>query len=253
MLKKSAFTLIELSIVLVIIGLIAGGVLVGQDLIKTAQLRKVLKTIDNLESAVNAFKLKYNCFPGDCADAIALGLSVDDGLPVTYGTGAGRGNGNGYIDGGGMEGFYFFTNLHHAGLFYSDIEAGGTDFKFYGGLKIYKDSLLTNVGSNYNSTGLYFAIALQGNGLVPCAADYCPSLSPFEAYYIDQKRDDGLPLTGNVLAGGPFTDMFDPVPTNPPSTGAAGSANCVSNSVSPSGYNLTNSETNMCAIRVSAR
>lgn len=67
--RLAAFTLIELSIVLVIIGLIVGGVLVGQDLIHAAELRSVISMADKLDTSVNTFKLKYNCLPGDCATA----------------------------------------------------------------------------------------------------------------------------------------------------------------------------------------
>ena len=67
--QKTAFTLIELSIVLVIIGLIVGGVLVGQDLIKAAQIRAQMSEVEKLNTAVSTFRLKYNCLPGDCGNA----------------------------------------------------------------------------------------------------------------------------------------------------------------------------------------
>jgi prepilin-type N-terminal cleavage/methylation domain-containing protein len=67
--RHSAFTLVELSIVLVIIGLIIGGVLAGRDLIRAAELRSLVSEVERYNSAVNAFKLKYNCLPGDCATA----------------------------------------------------------------------------------------------------------------------------------------------------------------------------------------
>jgi prepilin-type N-terminal cleavage/methylation domain-containing protein len=63
------FTLIELSIVLVIIGLLAGGVLVGKDLIKASQLRRITTERESLETAINTFRLKFNCLPGDCKNA----------------------------------------------------------------------------------------------------------------------------------------------------------------------------------------
>jgi len=66
---KSAFTLIELSIVIVIIGLLAGGVLVGKDLIAYAEMRRFISDYQEYESAYNTFKLKYNCIPGDCVGA----------------------------------------------------------------------------------------------------------------------------------------------------------------------------------------
>lgn len=68
-LVQPGFTLIELSIVLAIIGLITAGVLVGKDLINQAELRSVIKDVEKYNTAVNTFKAKYNCLAGDCAFA----------------------------------------------------------------------------------------------------------------------------------------------------------------------------------------
>ena len=70
--QRSGFTLIELSIVLVIIGLIIGGVMVGQQLVHAAQIRQQAKQFELITSAVNTFKTKYNCLPGDCPYATQL-------------------------------------------------------------------------------------------------------------------------------------------------------------------------------------
>ena len=54
--KRHAFTLVELSIVLVILGLLVGGVLSGQSLIHSAQLRVVTTELDNYKTAMNSFR-----------------------------------------------------------------------------------------------------------------------------------------------------------------------------------------------------
>lgn len=82
--KTKAFTLIELSIVLVIIGLVVGGILVGRDLIEIAGARKLMSQMEQYQVAVTAFKLKYNCIAGDCSKATQFGLGTN-------------GNGDGYI------------------------------------------------------------------------------------------------------------------------------------------------------------
>jgi prepilin-type N-terminal cleavage/methylation domain-containing protein len=66
---RSAFTLIEMSIVLVIIGLITGGILLDRALIDAARVRSTISDLEKYKSAVSAFKLKYNCLPGDCPNA----------------------------------------------------------------------------------------------------------------------------------------------------------------------------------------
>ncbi len=82
--KKSGFTLIELSIVLVIIGLIIGGVLVGKDLIKAAEIRSTIGQYEKYKTAVNTFKLKYSGLPGDLlsTNALSFGLYCLGGTPT---------------------------------------------------------------------------------------------------------------------------------------------------------------------------
>jgi prepilin-type N-terminal cleavage/methylation domain-containing protein len=77
-----AFTLIELSIVLVIVGLIIGGVVVGQDLIRAAELRSVITATQKFQTAVNTFRDKYNGLPGDITDAESIWGS-DVSCPLT--------------------------------------------------------------------------------------------------------------------------------------------------------------------------
>ena len=125
------FTLIEISIVLVIIGLLAGGVLVGKDLMSSAGNRAYVIQLQQYNAAVNTFKLKYTCLPGDCATATDYGFTNN-------------GNGNGMVTGaitepswsnadysivatdstvtvylgccGGTEAQFFWTHLQSAGL-----------------------------------------------------------------------------------------------------------------------------------------
>lgn len=74
---KRGFTLIEISIVLVIIGLIVGGILVGKTMVDNAEARSYMKQMEQFQVATTAFKLKYNCIPGDCVRATSFGLSTN--------------------------------------------------------------------------------------------------------------------------------------------------------------------------------
>lgn len=62
---KKGFTLVELSIVLVIIGLLIGGILVAQSLIDSARIQKFVRTLDQIDAAVMLFDSKYRKLPGD--------------------------------------------------------------------------------------------------------------------------------------------------------------------------------------------
>ena len=68
--KQSGFTLIEIAIVLVIIGLLLGGVLQGQQLIENSRVRNAVNTINGTSAAAFAYVDRYRRFPGDDAGAV---------------------------------------------------------------------------------------------------------------------------------------------------------------------------------------
>lgn len=96
---KEGFTLIELSIVLVIIGLIVGGILAGQDLISAASIRAQISQIEKYNAAVRAFQGKYGYLPGDIPDPTASSFGFKP-----RGVVQGTGGGNGLIQSGGASG-----------------------------------------------------------------------------------------------------------------------------------------------------
>lgn len=64
------FSLVELSIVLVILGLLTGGILGGQSLIRAAELRSVTTDVNRYSTAVHSFRNKYYALPGDMPNAV---------------------------------------------------------------------------------------------------------------------------------------------------------------------------------------
>jgi prepilin-type N-terminal cleavage/methylation domain-containing protein len=81
-LKKTAgFTLLELSIVLIIVGLLAGGVLAGRHLIQSAKTQNMLGEINQYKTAIRQFREKYRSLPGDMPDAANYWVEcVDHGV-----------------------------------------------------------------------------------------------------------------------------------------------------------------------------
>jgi prepilin-type N-terminal cleavage/methylation domain-containing protein len=71
-LTKTGFTLVEISLVLVIIGLLIGGVVVGRDLMMAANTRAQISQIEKFRTAMRTFQLKYAYLPGDIPDSIAI-------------------------------------------------------------------------------------------------------------------------------------------------------------------------------------
>jgi len=110
-LKSKGFTLVELAIVLVIIGIILGAILKGQELIKNAKMKRLYNQYRELAAAIYTYYDKYGKFPGD------------DNLASTRWDGASNGNGNGWIDGtrfcnadGDTESCWAWDHLRRAGI-----------------------------------------------------------------------------------------------------------------------------------------
>ena len=89
---QRGFTLVEIAIVLVIIGLLLGGILKGQELINSARVRNLADTATGIQAAYYGFIDRYRRVPGDwnaTGATQAIGVTINDG-----------GNDNGQIDNG---------------------------------------------------------------------------------------------------------------------------------------------------------
>lgn len=113
--KQSGFTLIELAIVLVIIGLLLGGVLKGQELINSAKVKNMAADFKNTQVYIYGYQDKYKAIPGD--DPAAASRNTGAVTATTGGT-----VGNGVIEGewdsttATDESFLFWQHVRLAGL-----------------------------------------------------------------------------------------------------------------------------------------
>ena len=78
--KNKGFTLVELSIVLVNIGLLIGGLLVAQSMITTAKIQAFARQIQQSDAAVSNFLNRYRRLPGDSSKLYSANPGNDDGL-----------------------------------------------------------------------------------------------------------------------------------------------------------------------------
>lgn len=77
--RQAGFTLVEIAIVLVVIGLLLGGVLKGQELILNSQIRNSINEYNNVASARFAYQDRYRVLPGDDPRASDRWDGVEDG------------------------------------------------------------------------------------------------------------------------------------------------------------------------------
>jgi len=116
--SSQGFTLVEMSIVLVIIGLIIGGILKGQEVIASARQKAVINQINAVRSATNTYFDRYRSLPGDDPTAqTTLGAAVNcgDGSGIVGATQATAAALNS-ADGSSGENYYFFDGLMAANL-----------------------------------------------------------------------------------------------------------------------------------------
>ena len=165
---QSGFTLIEIAIVLVIIGLLLGGVLKGQELINSAKVKNLASDMRAIQTAVFAFQDKYKALPGDYLAATAS---------TTFNSTYTVGNGDGVI--ASTEAADAWDQMRKGNL----ITGSGT-------------TAPTNaVGGalSISGTAAAFVTGLSGNVVV------CSSAIPGAlARQLDISMDDGAPNAGNV-------------------------------------------------------
>ena len=172
--QQRGFTLVEIAIVLVIIGLLLGGVLKGQELLTNARVKRVINDFDGTSAAIFSYQDRYKQMPGD--DNTANGR-----------WGATNGNGNGIIAGnwnqnaGNQETRLLWQHLRNAGLVAgvtTGAASGEQARNAYGGL----------VGVDAANLGLTGVVLCQG------------ALPGKVAAIIDTQTDDGVSNTGQVVS-----------------------------------------------------
>lgn len=224
--RTRGFSLVELSIVLVILGLLTGGILAGQSLIRASQLRAVTSEFSRYKTAIGAFRDKYFMLPGDINNATTFwtaGTCPGTNANTTSPQGnTCNGDGDWAVEfseassttSNGV--FRAWQHLAMAGL----VEGSYTGVSDNAGYSTavasfttpnIPSSKLSNAGwlfyyaGNVASDSTFYYAGSYGNTFVYGAPAGLASLSnpvirPEEAWNLDTKLDDGKPATGSVVS-----------------------------------------------------
>jgi prepilin-type N-terminal cleavage/methylation domain-containing protein len=188
--KQKGFTLVEIAIVLVIIGLLIGGVLKGQEMITNAKIKRIESDNAGLSAAIFGYQDRYQQLPGD-----------DDGADGRFNATLPEGDGNGTIEGSwnvieetALETGFFWQHLRASGLVAGNPTESKPQKNAYGG----------RIGISFGGLGIGGHVTVFGG------------IEGSVAKVLESRLDDLDPATGRVRAQAAATaytdlDLYDMV------------------------------------------
>jgi prepilin-type N-terminal cleavage/methylation domain-containing protein len=242
---EKGFTLVELAVVMIIVGLLIGGILKGQEMISNAQLTSTVAQSKAFDAAVSTFRDQYQALPGDiaagrlancgavCAQAITPGDNVIGGQPGAAQANLTNENGAAWAQ---LAAADLITGVDQSSAIaavptpgVSIPQASITGASWQIGTLPVATALTAQIAATNPRAGHY--ILLDNSG-VAVASAATAALTPAQAARVDSKIDDGSPNTGSVVG-----------------MGAAGAAACASTNAANGVYNEALTDT-ICGLYV---
>jgi prepilin-type N-terminal cleavage/methylation domain-containing protein len=197
---QKGFTLVEIAIVLVIIGLLLGGILKGQEMITQAKIKNVIADFSGISAAYHGYVDRYRFIPGDdpCAGAPSASCSA---TAARWAGASGSGDGNGQVAGKYNSG----TPANESRLWWEHLRLAG--FVAGTGTNQPFNAVTGMLGVQTGDAAGPVGPALGGfSSLIICSANLPDKI----AIATDTQMDDGVPNTGTVRGGvqaGPNPDV----------------------------------------------
>jgi prepilin-type N-terminal cleavage/methylation domain-containing protein len=206
--SQAGFTLVEIAIVLVIIGLLLGGILKGQEMINQARIKNVINDFNGVVTAVNSYQDRYRALPGDDQNATARWTTQSPASGNGNGTVAGLYNANDTSGTGGAP-----PAAAESNLFWQHLRIAG----FVPGVTTGTGSGTPPQNSASGMVGVETAVAGtngQGfTGLIVCSSNIPDKV----ANAVDTQMDDSNAATGAVrgqLQAAPSPATSNAAPTS---------------------------------------
>jgi len=247
--RTRGFTLLEITIVLVVVSLIAAGIIAARSIIRTSQIQAIMGEYQAYASAVKNFKSKYRALPGDFAGATAVWGEVSASCKVGAATGTKtcNGDGDGHIEADSTPNYEHIAAWRHLGLsgFINQNFSGNTfssttcNIDIRGGDNVPSSKLKASSWNILSSNaGTIYTTGAAGDQYIPmnackadptilalwiggslqdddgqsagCARSQIPVFTAYEAYEIDTKYDDKRAMSGKIRSQYNNTAIYTP-------------------------------------------
>ncbi len=216
---QAGFTLVELSIVIVIIGFLVAGIAAGSNLVKQAQVRSVISDFQQYQTGYNGFVGRFNAVPGDFASAYTYWTGANN-CAVTATAANCNGDGDGIVEPGTTtaadEVAKAWKQMQLAGFVGAGIvsvpdtlvaltpganapnsKISGTGYFIAGTTSVTRGSTASAIGFGAGSTNYVYIGRSSSTANINNLID--GALRPEEAFNIDSKLDDGVASGSNFI------------------------------------------------------